>query len=219
MNSDKNQTQLNQAVSEQTGSKPDNDKPYDRNQADGKRNDHQIPGTYAQVMSVAKLGLKNRRSGAELQRRRATILRELEKTRKLLAEVRRRLEVAPNFDEDDLSEHRQSLEARARDLEAKSTPSEAEEDKDHGYEDLIYEDCDYEGSGDDEDEGVPLGLEVLSESLHEDSCSSADDIEASEETNSNLNANSGEDSDSDTEINLAKGKGVKVDQSLNEECF
>ncbi|KAJ4210959.1 hypothetical protein NW759_012990 [Fusarium solani] len=219
MDSDKNQTQLNQTVSEQTSNKTDNDKSDARNEANGKRNDHQIPGNYAQVMSVAKLGLKNRRSGAELQRRRATISRELEETRKLLVELRSRLEAVPEFDEDDLSGYRQILEARARDLEVKSTLSEAEEDKEQEYEDVIYEDCGDEDSGDYEDEGVPLGLEVLSESLHEDSCSSADDIEASEETNSNLNVNSDEDSDSDTEDNLTKGKGVKVDLSLNEECF
>ncbi|WAO92192.1 Hypothetical protein NCS54_00968800 [Fusarium falciforme] len=219
MDSDKNQTQLNQTVSEQTGNTTDNDKPNARNEADGKRNDHQIPGNYAQVMSVAKLGLKNRRSGAELQRRRATISRELEETRKLLVELRSRLEVAPEFDEDDLSEYRQILEARERDLEAKSTLSEAEEDKDQGYEELIYEDFDGEDSGDDEDEGVPLGLEVPSESLHEDRCSSVNDIGASEETNSNLNANSDEGSDSDTGANLVKGKGVEVGLSLNGECF
>ncbi|KAJ4168576.1 hypothetical protein NW754_010494 [Fusarium falciforme] len=213
MDSDKYQTQLNQTVNEQTGNTTYNDNPNARNEADGKRNDHQIPGNYAQVMSVAKLGLKNRRSGAELQRRRATISRELEETRKLLVELRSRLEVAPEFDEDDLSEYRQILKARERDLEAKSTLSEAEEDKDQGYEEFIYEDCD------DEDEGVPLGLEVLSESLHEDPCSSVNDIEASEETNSNLNANSDEDSDSDTKVNLVNGKGVEVDLSLNEECF
>ncbi|UPK92671.1 hypothetical protein LCI18_003606 [Fusarium solani-melongenae] len=217
MDSDKNQTQLNQTVSEQTSSKPYIDKPHDRNQADGKRDDRKIPGSYAQIMSVAKLGLKNRLSGFELQRRRATILRELEEARRLLVELRSRLKEPSEFDERDLSEYRQILEARERDLKAKLTPSEAEEDKDHEYEDLIYEDCDDEDSGDDE--GVPLGLEVLSESLHEDGCSSADDMEANEETNSDLNANSGEDSDSDTEINMFKGKGVKVEQFLDEECF
>lgn len=234
MDSDKNQTHLGQTTSEQTGSKPHDDKPDTGNQADGKHNDHQIPGNYSGVISVAKLGLKNWRSRAELQRRRDTISMELEQTRELLAEARGRLETIPEFDEDDLAEYRQILEARARDSEAKSALSEAEEDEDQEDEDIIYDDC-HDGdsgdedsgdedsgddeSGDEDNEGVLLGSEVLSESLHDDSCSSADGIEAGEETNSNLNANWDEGSDSDAEVDLNKGKGVKIDPSLNEECF
>lgn len=217
MHSHKNQNQTNQAVSEQTGSKPDNGKADTRKQTNGKRNNHLPPGNYAQVMSVAKAALKNRRSEAELQRRRATISRELEKTNKLLDEVRSRRKDVPEFDEDDLAEYRAVLEARARDLTAKSALPEAEEDEDQEYEDCEGEDS--EDDEDDEDDGVSICLKARPESLHEDSSSIFDDIEAAEETNSNLDANSDEDSDSDHGVNLTKGKEIKVDISLNDECF
>lgn len=220
MDSDKNQTQLSQTASEQTGSKPENDKPDARNQADGKSTDHQPPGNYAQLMSVAKLASKNRRSGAELQRRRATIWRELEETGKLLAEIRSRLEAAPpGFDEDDLAEYRAILEARARDLGAKLTLSEVEEDEDQQCEDLINEDCEGEDYEDDEDGGASFYLEPLPESLHEDSGSSSDDMKPNKVVYSDFDADSDEDSDSDAGANLAKVEGIKADPSLNGECF
>ncbi|KAL2679233.1 hypothetical protein Neosp_010000 [[Neocosmospora] mangrovei] len=220
MDSDKNQTQLSQTASEQTSSKPDNDKPDARNQADGKTNDHRPPGNYAQLMSVAKLNLKNRRSGAELQRRRATIWRELEETGKILADIRSRLEAAPpGFDEDDLAEYRAILEDRERDLGAKLTLSEVEEDEDQQCEDLIsegWEDDDYE---DDEDGGASFQLEPLLESLHEDSGSSSDDMKPNKVVHSDLDADSDEDSDSDAGANLVKVEGINPDPSLNGECF
>ncbi|RSL45150.1 hypothetical protein CEP54_014382 [Fusarium duplospermum] len=213
MDSDKKQTQTNQTVSGQTGSKSDNGKADARKQTDGKINNHLPPGNYAQVMPVAKVALKNRRSEADLQRRRATISRELEKTNKLLDEVRSRIKDVPEFDEDDLAGYRAVLEARARDLAAKSAISDAEEDEDEEY-----EDCEGEDSEDDEDDGVSICLKARPESLHDDS-STFDDTEAAEETNSNLDANSDEDSDSDDGVNLTEGKGIKADHSLNDECF
>ncbi|RSM11745.1 hypothetical protein CDV31_006619 [Fusarium ambrosium] len=193
MDSGKKQTQTNQ-----TGTKPDNGKADARKQTD-----------------VAKLALKNRRSEADLQRRRATISRELAKTNKLLDEVRNRIkDKVPEFDEDDLAEYRAVLEARARDLVAKSALSEVEYSEDEEY-----EDCAIEDSEDDEDDGAYLCLKARPDSLHEDRNSIFDDIEAADETSSNLEANLDEDSDSDDGVSLAKGKGVKPDHSLNDECF
>ncbi|RSL46689.1 hypothetical protein CEP53_010224 [Fusarium sp. AF-6] len=191
MDSGKKQTQTNQ-----TGTKPDNGKADARKQTD------------------AKLALKNRRSEANLQRRRATISRELEKTNKLLDEVRSRIkDKVPEFDEDDLAEYRVVLEVRTRDLAVNLALSEVEYSEDEEYEGCAIEDSE------DEDDGASICLKARPESLHEDRNGTFDDIEAADETSSNLEANSDEYSDSDDGVSLANGKGVKPDHSLNDECF
>ncbi|KAJ4319796.1 hypothetical protein N0V84_006177 [Fusarium piperis] len=219
MDCDKKQTQGNQTVSKHTGRKPENGKAAATKQADDKGNYDQLAGNYTQVMSVAKLALKNKRSATELHRRRATISKKIEETRNLLAELRSRLEVIPEFDEDDLAEYREILEARVRDLSETSTLSEVEEDEDQEDEDIVYEDCESESEEYDEDEGASLGLKAFTESMHEDRSSSSDGMKLNEETYSNFDASSDEESDSGHGVKLDKGKGVETNGFLNEECF
>lgn len=215
MDCGKKQSYGNQSASGQTGSKSDNGTANSRKMAHHKRSDHQLPGSHAQAISVAKLALANRRSAAELQRRRTTISKKLEEARYLLAELRSRLEAASEFDEDDLAEYREILEARVRDLREKSTLSEAEVDEDQEDEDLVdQEDCEGGSSEDGEDEGASLGLQSLTGSLHgysSSSSSSSGDLKPNEETYSNFDAESDEESDSGQGINLFKGKRAEAD--------